>query len=106
MFDRDSWSHFLLVFHTEQYTMWKLLQFSLTHFWQKFREINVFTKEITKELIRRNIFLVRPNFSFFHTVVREFNLKFLKIREIDCTRKKVYRNYEKKCSRTKKGKNL
>ena len=29
----------------------KLRNFSLTHFWQKFREFNVFTKEITKELI-------------------------------------------------------
>ena len=29
-------------------TMWKLLQFSLTHFWQTFRESNVFTKQITK----------------------------------------------------------
>ena len=29
----------------------------LSHiFWQKFREINVFDKEITKELIWRNIF--------------------------------------------------
>ena len=31
--------------------IWKLLQFGLTHFWQKFRESNVFTKEIIKELI-------------------------------------------------------
>ena len=31
--------------------MWKLLQFSLTYFGQKFRESNVFTKEITEELI-------------------------------------------------------
>ena len=31
--------------------------FNLSHFWQKFRESNVFTKEITKELIWRNIFL-------------------------------------------------
>ena len=36
--------------------VWKLLGFSPTHFWQKFRESNVFTKEITKELIWRNIF--------------------------------------------------
>ena len=42
---------------------------SLTHFWQKFREVNSFTKEVTKELISRNIFLVRENFSFFHTVL-------------------------------------
>ena len=31
--------------------VWKLREFSPTHFWQKFRESNVFTKEITKELI-------------------------------------------------------
>ena len=29
----------------------KTATFSLTHFWQKFRENNVFTKEITIELI-------------------------------------------------------
>ena len=39
-------------------TMWKLLHFSLTRFWQKFRESNVFNNKITKELIWRNI-LVR-----------------------------------------------
>ena len=32
------------------------LRFSLTHFWQKSRESNGFTKEITKTLIWRNIF--------------------------------------------------
>ena len=44
------------------------LRFSLTHFWQKSRESNGFTKEITKELIWRNIFFMRLNFQFFHTV--------------------------------------
>ena len=29
-------------------TVWKLREFSLTHFWQKFRESNSFAKEITK----------------------------------------------------------
>ena len=38
------------------FTVWKLRKFSLKLFWQKFRESNVFTKEITKELIWRNIF--------------------------------------------------
>ena len=37
-------------------------------FWQKFRENDVFIKEITKELIWRNIFSVRVNFTFFYTV--------------------------------------
>ena len=36
--------------------VWKLLRFSLTHFWQKFRESNDFTKELTNEAIWRNIF--------------------------------------------------
>ena len=50
------------------HTVWKVLRFSLTHFWQKFRESKDFTKEITKELIWRKNSLVRLNFSFFHTV--------------------------------------
>ena len=41
----------------------------LSHiFGQKFREINGFTKEITKESISRNSFLVIEDLSFFHTV--------------------------------------
>ena len=28
--------------------VWKLMRFSLTFFWQKFRENNVFTKEVSK----------------------------------------------------------
>ena len=38
-------------------------------FWQKFRELNVFSKAITKELISRNIFSFKENFSIFHTVL-------------------------------------
>ena len=34
-----------------QCTVWKLWNFSLTFFRQKFRESNGFTKQITKELI-------------------------------------------------------
>ena len=47
---------------------WKLQKFMyrtlriLTLFWQKFRETNVFTKEITKQLIWRNYFSVRVIF--------------------------------------------
>ena len=41
----------------------------LSHFFErKFRESNIFTKEGTKVLISRNIFSMRVNFSFFHTV--------------------------------------
>ena len=63
--------HYIIVdmrLHHLVHTVWKLRKFSLTLFWQKFRESNVFTKEITKELISRNFFSVRENFSFFHTV--------------------------------------
>ena len=38
------------------YTVWKLRKFTLTPFWQKFRESNIFTKESTKQLIWRKIF--------------------------------------------------
>ena len=38
--------------------------------WQKFRENNGFTKEITKYLV--TYFSVRKNFSFFHTVISQF----------------------------------
>ena len=48
-------NHFYLentsIFENEvkhMYTLWKLRKFSLTLFWQKFRERKVFTKEITK----------------------------------------------------------
>ena len=60
--------------------VWKLRKFSLTFFWQKFRETNGFTKEITKELISRNIFSVRENFRNFHTVMGHYVVK----REIHC----------------------
>ena len=45
-------------FHTK---LRKLMQFSLSHFWQKFRESNVFTKE----LIWRNICFRENKFYFF-----------------------------------------
>ena len=38
---------------------------AVTLFWQKFRKINSLTKDFTKELISRNIFSVRENFTFF-----------------------------------------
>ena len=44
-------------------TVWRLRNFTLTHFWQNFRESNGFTKELTKLLIWRIIFSVRVNFS-------------------------------------------
>ena len=46
--------------------MWKLRKFALTIIWEKFRENNVFTieiTEITKELIRRDFF-AKINFLF------------------------------------------
>ena len=45
-------------------TVWKLQTFPLTIFSQKFRESNVFTKEISLTIF----FSVKENFSVFHTV--------------------------------------
>ena len=53
--------------------MLKLQNFSLTPFWQKFRETNVFTKEITTELISRKKISAIENFSFLHTVENKFD---------------------------------
>ena len=51
------------------HTVWKLWKFSLTLFYQiKIRESDDFTKEVTGDLILRNIFFVTENFSYFHTV--------------------------------------
>ena len=58
----------------------------ITLFWQKFRENNVFTEEATKELVSRNIFLVRENFSFFHTVLISLFV-WQKFCEINCRKK-------------------
>ena len=44
-------------FHTVHSEVWKKRKFTLA--WQKFRESNVLSKEVTKEFISRNIFLVR-----------------------------------------------
>ena len=46
------------------HTMWKWYKFTLT----KCRESNVFTEEVTKDLISRIIFWVRVNSCNFHTV--------------------------------------
>ena len=46
--------------------VWKLQKFTFTHLWQKFVKVTD-TKEITEELIWRNIFSERVNF-FFHIV--------------------------------------
>ena len=47
------------------YIEWKLRQFSpTTHIWQKFRESNVFTKEITRVELT-NYFLSGTKFSIF-----------------------------------------
>ena len=50
---------------------------SLSLLWRKFRESNVFTKEITKELIWRNFLRMTVNFSFFHTVLLSHHRIFL-----------------------------
>ena len=51
-----------------QITAWKWRKL-LSHFLGKnFVKVTFFTKETTKELISRLFFVVRENFSFFHTV--------------------------------------
>ena len=84
------WERILRFPHCALCTVWKLRKFSLTLFWQKFRETNSLTKEITKELVSRKKFSVRENFTFFHTVAtslrRGKNEKFTatqKFRQID-----------------------
>ena len=52
--------------------MWKIRNFTLTKFWQKFREINFFTINKQYNFSSRNIFQVRVNFSIFHTVEKEW----------------------------------
>ena len=41
-------------------------------FWQNFRENNGFTKEVTKELISRNIFFIETVFCFCNMLSRNF----------------------------------
>ena len=55
---------------TKWHTVWKLWKFTLTLFWQKSRESNGFSKEVTNELISRIIYQqdVRVNFSILNTV--------------------------------------
>ena len=50
-------------------TAWKIWKFTVTHLWQKIRESNGFTKEVTKGLIWRFFFSVTVNFSFFHSAL-------------------------------------
>ena len=38
----------MTILHNVENTVWKLWKFTLTYFWQKIRESNGFTKEITK----------------------------------------------------------
>ena len=53
-------------FHTVDmlYIVWKIQKFPLTRLWLNFSESNGFTIEVTKEVIWRNISLLRVNFSF------------------------------------------
>ena len=55
-------------------TVWKIRKFTLTHFQQKFRESIVSTKEVTKELISRNIFSISEFLVFPHCVHYAFLL--------------------------------
>ena len=50
--------------------LWQLNSFSGTYFWQKFRQNNSFTKEITKYL---SAVIWRNNFSVRHSVEKQNN---------------------------------
>ena len=73
-----SWNQFVSKFWLRFYnTLWKIIYLLFSRIMKnvlpKFREINTFTKYI----IWRNIFYVRVNFSFYHTVL--FLLYYLNI---------------------------
>ena len=71
----------------QSYTVWKLLEFSLTHFWQKFCENNGFLSYF-KELIWRNIFRRERKFlTFPHCVIYQI------LREIDFWDSQKYKIY-------------
>ena len=76
-----TWNQFLREFKLtlvkiSSQTVWKLRKSSLTLSWQKFRESSRFTREKLLKSWFHEIFLVRENFSFFHTVLLyPFNLR-------------------------------
>ena len=47
------------------FTVWKLREFSLTHFWQKFRESNVFTKHSVEKSSKTRSLVFTENYNFF-----------------------------------------
>ena len=49
-------------------TMWKLRKFTLTHFWQIFREMNAFTKEKLLKSWFDEIFFGESKFWIYHTM--------------------------------------
>ena len=67
-------------------TVWKWWKITLTLFPQKFRESNVFNKEVTNELISRKNFSVKVNFTFFHTAIEQpINTEILRFQEFTWT---------------------
>ena len=67
LISRNFWGKIMRVFHSQ---VWKSQKFSLMPFWQKFRETNCFTKEITRVDLTKYFFIERYLISrFFHTTV-------------------------------------
>ena len=54
--------------------VWKLRKFTLTLFWQNFRESNGFTGFTNQIVDLTKFFLVRVNFSFFHSTALRANV--------------------------------
>ena len=53
-------------------TVWKLRNFTLTHFWQKFRESNRFAKEIHKYLVNLTEYFSGESKSFIFPQTQDF----------------------------------
>ena len=70
-----SWKNFSPV-HSAVWNLWK---FSLTLFWQNFRESNIFTKWLAKEMIWRNVRFQFINFSY---TFYKFHVEFIISRKI------------------------
>ena len=62
-----------------EYTICKLRESTLTHFWQKFRE-----SKITKRVDLTKYLMVRVNFSFFHTAVWMYSESVPFFRDFNC----------------------
>jgi len=81
-FSRENKSHCSLQ-HSAHCTVGNLRKFTLTFFRQKFREIIVSSKQVTKQLVWRNIFSVTRFSTLWVWKNKYFSLALTKFREIN-----------------------